>query len=157
MKANIISLALLFWAGFCCAQSEQYCNTDFGFCLEYPTEFSMLTAKGGVAEPVRFVANEGQAQVEIRGHSNPDQWSLEDIYYMNFEDLLRQNPDLDILEEAFTEDQFEVLYQEKGQLHFFRVQQQPGQYITLSVVLPAGQKDRLSALRAQLNVQHPTP
>jgi hypothetical protein len=117
----------------------------------------MLTAKGGVAEPVRFVADEGRAHVEIMGHSNPDQWSLEDIYYMNFEDLLRQNPDLDILEEAFTEDQFEVLYQEKGQLHFFRVQQQPGQYITLSVVLPAAQKDRLSTLRAQLNVQHPTP
>jgi hypothetical protein len=157
MKANIISLALLFWAGFAFAQSEQYCNTDFGFCLEYPGRFSMLTAKGAANEPALFVADEGQAKIEIAGYANAEHWSLEDIYYMNFEDDLRQNPDLNIVEEKFGEDQFEVLYEEKGQLHYFRVQQRPGQYIKLSVTLPAEHRAKLAELSAQLSVQAPNP
>ncbi|MEQ8705545.1 MAG: hypothetical protein RIC19_16580 [Phaeodactylibacter sp.] len=157
MKANIISLALLFWAGLGCAQSEQYCNTDFGFCLEYPAQFSMLTAKGAADEPALFVADQGQTKIEIAGYANADNWSLEDIYYMNFEDDLRQNPDLNIIEEKFGEDQFEVLYEENDQLHYFRVQQRPGQYIKLSVRLPASRRSELPELSAQLSVQIPNP
>lgn len=157
MKAFIAGLIVLFsiFSGF--AQSEQYCNTDFGFCLEYPSQYAMLTAKGASSESTLFVAEEGEAQIEITGYFNDDNWSLEDIYYMNFEDYLRQNPDLSILEETFADDSFEVLYQENEELHFFRVQRQTGQYVKLSVTLPAAQKGQLVALREQLAIQYPKP
>ncbi len=117
----------------------------------------MLTAKGATDEPALFVADEGQTKIEIAGYANTAHWSLEDIYYMNFEDYLRENPDLNIVEEKFGKDQFEVLYEENGQLHYFRVQQLPGQYIKLSVLLPAERRSELAELKAQLTVQTPKP
>ncbi len=139
------------------AQSEQYCNTEYGFCLEYPGRFSMLTAKGEADAPALFVSRAGQAQIEISGHYNTDNWSLEDIYYFNFEDHLRRNADLEILEETFEQEAFEVLYQEDGQLHYFRILRQPGQYVKLSVTLPEAQRDALPALRQQLSIESPKP
>ena len=157
MRAFLAFLAFIAVINPILAQSEQYCNSDFGFCLEYPRRFSMLTAKGATDEPALFVADEGQTKIEIAGHANAAHWSLEDIYYMNFEDYLRQNPDLNIIEEKFGESQFEVLYEENGQLHYFRVQQRPGQYIKLSVMMPAERRSELAELSAQLSVQTPNP
>lgn len=157
MRAFLAFLAFIAVINPILAQSEQYCNSNFGFCLEYPERFSMLTAKGATDEPALFVADEGQTKIEIAGHANTAHWSLEDIYYMNFEDYLRQNPDLNIIEEKFGESQFEVLYEENGQLHYFRVQQRPGQYIKLSVMLPAERRSELAELSAQLSVLTPNP
>ena len=157
MRAFLAFLAFIAVINPILAQSEQYCNSNFGFCLEYPERFSMLTAKGATDEPALFVADEGQTKIEIAGHANTAHWSLEDIYYMNFEDYLRQNPDLNIIEEKFWESQFEVLYEENGQLHYFRVQQRPGQYIKLSVMLPAERRSELAELSVQLSVQTPNP
>lgn len=152
LTAAAVLLSFALWA-----QPERYCNTEYGFCLEYPGHFSMLTAKGGAQAPALFVSEASQAQVEVSGHSNTDNWSLEDIYYFNFEDHLRRNADLEILEETFEEDAFEVLYQEDGQLHYFRILRQPGQYVKLSVALPASQEDALPALRQQLSIESPKP
>lgn len=157
MRAFLAFLAFIAVINPILAQSEQYCNSNFGFCLEYPERFSMLAAKGATDEPALFVADEGQTKIEIAGHANTAHWSLEDIYYMNFEDYLRQNPDLNIIEEKFGESQFEVLYEENGQLHYFRVQQRPGQYIKLSVMLPAERRSELAELSVQLSVQTPNP
>jgi hypothetical protein len=157
MRAFLAFLAFIIGINIAPAQSEQYCNSSFGFCLEYPERFSMLTAKGATDEPALFLADEGQSKIEIAGYANAENWSLEDIYYMNFEDYLRENPDLNIVEEKFGKDQFEVLYEENGQLHYFRVQQRPGQYIKLSVLLPAERRSELAELSAQLSVQTPNP
>lgn len=157
MKSLSFLIVLFLWANTASAQSGQYCNADFGFCLEYPATFSMLTAKGQAKAPVRFVSGQGQVQVEIAGYNNTESWSLEDIYYLNFEDQLRENPDLEILEENFTKDGFELLYQEKGQLHFFRVHRQLSKYIILSVFLPSEERSRLPALRERLQIVNNTP
>jgi hypothetical protein len=157
MRAFLAFLAFITGINIAPAQSEQYCNSSFGFCLEYPGRFSMLTAKGAANEPALFVADEGQTKIEIAGYANAENWSLEDIYYMNFEDYLRENPDLNIVEEKFGKDQFEVLYEENGQLHYFRVQQRSGKYIKLSVLMPAESRSELAELSAQLSVQTPNP
>lgn len=82
----------------------------------------MLMVKGVIDEFVLFLVDEGQLKIEIVGYVNVENWSFEDIYYMNFEDYLWENFDLNIVEEKFGKDQFEVLYEENGQLYYFWVQ-----------------------------------
>ena len=157
MRFALALFGLLYFINAGTAQSEKYCDTNYDFCLYYPNDFSMLASKGEATETKLFIAHDGQHKVTVAGYSNEENWSLEDIYYMNFEDHLALNADLEIIEEAFTDDQFEVLYKENEQLHFFRVQRQSDNYLKLSLTVPESQLVQLTDLRAQLSLQKHEP
>jgi hypothetical protein len=152
---TVTTTALLLASVLLPAQTpEPYCNTAFNYCLEYPAELQRQSG-GDTSTLAAFQSADEAVQLQVSGHSNPEQWSLEDIYYFTFEDKLRRNPDLKILEEAFEANRFKLAYQEGNRLYYHQLFRRPTQYVHLSFYLPADQPERLERLQRSLKLEFP--
>lgn len=147
------TLLLLFVISASCTTAQDakpYCNEKYAFCLDYPHE--QLTLQSAEEAFATFSSADDAFKLTVKGYEKPEGWSLEDIYYMTFEDKLRRNPDLEIVNETFEEQAFELLYQENEQLHYHQVFAKADTYVQLSLFLPKAQKQRFEALKAELEL-----
>lgn len=133
-------------------ESNPYCNSDYNFCLDYPTEELQLESGQSNSAFAVFVSADRDIRMEVTSHKNTKAWSLEDIYYMNFEDKLRLTPDLEIVNETFEKTAFELLYQEDDRLHYHHVYKHKDIYVQLSLYLPKAQKQRFEQLKDKLDL-----
>jgi len=147
------TLLLLFIISASCTTAQdtgRYCNEVYAFCLDYPDE--QLTPQSVEEAAATFASADDALKLTVKGYEKPEGWSLEDIYYMTFEDKLRRNPDLEIVNETFGKETFELLYQENEQLHYHQVFTNEGTYVQLSLFLPKTEKQRFEALKAELEL-----
>ena len=152
MRQSLFLLMLLLVSCATAQEKEQYCNTNYHFCLDYPASALQLSETSADKAFANFMSEDQSVRLEVTSKENPEDWSLEDIYYMTFEDKLRRNPDLEIVNEIFNKSDFELLYHENDQLHYHHVYKHGKQYVQLSMYLPKAQKQRFEQLKSQLTL-----
>ncbi|NBC07716.1 MAG: hypothetical protein GVY26_11040 [Bacteroidetes bacterium] len=150
MRYSLLFFILISASCTTAQDTGQYCNEAYAFCLDYPG--GQLTLQSAEEAFATFASADNALQLTVKGYEKPEGWSLEDIYYMTFEDKLRRNPDLEIVNETFGKQGFELLYQENEQLHYHQVYMNKGTYVQLSLFLPKAQKQRFEALKAELEL-----
>jgi len=118
------------------AVQEKYCNSRYGFCIEYP---GILLNQKHVSENndgVAVLSSDGNFQLRVYGYFNVMGWTVSEEY-QDFLEVMRSNNNgetIKELEKNFTEDQFEVLLLIGGRkLHYEKTVLKGNYFVSLTV------------------------
>ena len=113
---------------------EKYCNSRYGFCVEYPE--SLLTQKHISAnnDGLAVLSADGNYQLRVYGYFNVMGWGVNEEY-VDFLEVTQSNTQAEVkeLEKNFSEDQFEVLLMVGKKLHYERTILKGNHFVSLSL------------------------
>ena len=132
---------------------EKYCNSRYGFCVEYP---DVLLTQRHVSENndgVALLSTDGNFQLRVYGYFNVMGWTVNDEYVDFLEVVQSNNPDAEVkeLEKKFKEDEFEVLLLVGKKLHYERTVLRGNTFI--SMTLEVNRKGNLSFEDSQVQAK----
>ena len=102
--------------------AEKYCNSRFGFCLDYSPGLLPQKHISENNDGVALLSADGNAQVRASGYFNVMGWSVAEEYHDLLEVLESNHPGEEVkeLEKKIGVDDFEVLLQVGRTLHYER-------------------------------------
>jgi hypothetical protein len=129
---------------------EKYCNSRFGFCVEYPGSFLTQKYISENNDGVAVLSADADIQLRVYGYFNVMGWSLQEEYQDFLTAARSDNGAVKELEIEFQEDQFSVLLQVGDKLHFERTLLKGNHFISLSLEVNSSGKHSFEDSRVQM-------
>lgn len=101
---KFLLLGLLMSSQWLCAQpqtTDTYCNSRFGFCVDYPATMTTIEGRATNGDGVELTNAAGDVVLHISGSHNAMDWTPEKIYTFTVEDF---GIDVGAKEEVLTHD-----------------------------------------------------
>lgn len=137
------------------AETEEYCNERFQFCITYPSGYFSENVYSDNGDGVTMYAQDGTVEVDIMGSYNVMGWTVDDILNDYFK-IMKKKPMEVNLEEMFTDSAYgwvKMTYNYEVQL--VQVNLLNDSYITTIITVPASQPDLLDKLTKSVLVTFP--
>lgn len=127
--------------------NKVYCNARYDFCIEYPEKYFSAAVEADNGDGITLSTFDGDGRVAVFGSFNVMNWSLEDIYYFNFEAAVRENPEVKTVESHLDGDQGDVTMQVGNETRFFRIWRLKDTYVTMEIDVDKGREVLLEDLK----------
>lgn len=133
-------------------ETERYCNARFNYCISYPSNTFNKPESSANGDGFQATSKNGELFMSVAGSFNVMDWTLEDIYYFNFEDFKQSETTANNLESVF-EDDFSInVFETETQYIFFKTMLMDDKYVTITISAPLSQRDNVEALRDKINL-----
>ena len=150
LLGSLIMAATAAYAGIPPDIVEKYCNSRFGFCVEYPGSFLTQKHISENNDGIAVLSADADIQLRVYGYFNVMGWSLQEEY-QDFLTVARSNNGaVKELEIDFREDQFSVLLQIGDKLHFERTFLKGNHFVSLSLEVNRSGKHSFEDNRVQM-------
>ena len=127
--------------------AEPYCNTRFGFCLEYPTTLLTNKVEGENEDGIELYNEAGTFQVAAYGSFDLFNWDAQEIYDFNMKSIAHGDSEIIVFSQTIDADHYATDFLYKGYIHHQEVWLSADYYLTLNISVPEGQKEWLEMLR----------
>lgn len=114
---------------------EKYCNSSYGFCVEYPDALLNQKYVSENNDGVALLSSDGNFQLRAYGYFNVMGWSVNEEY-QDFLEVVRSNNNnttIKELERNFSEDHFEVLLLVGTRLHYEKTVLNGNRFISMTL------------------------
>lgn len=132
--------------------TNQYCNTRFNFCIEYPEQIFTEGFEADNSDGVRLNSAADNISLEISGSYNVLNWSQQEAYFFYIEQLKDKDPDVRELSNKTGENYFESVFHVGDKLEYYKVILHGGAYITLIITVPEGMEEMLSSIKDEVRL-----
>lgn len=133
-------------------RENQYCNTRFNFCIEYPSQVFTSGFEADNSDGVRLYSADKDVSLEISGSYNVLNWSQEEAYFFYVEQLKEQHPNVRELSNKSGSNYFESVFKVGDKLEYYKVVIQDDAYITLILTVNEGMQEMLNAIRDEVRI-----
>ena len=136
------------------SDSEQYCNNRFNYCLSYPADYFTSINGSPNGDGVLFSAPEKETKVRVAGAYNVMDWSVEDVYYFSFEELLKKDKSIELVESTMDDSWGEGLirFKEEKKMKFFQINLLDNAYVVVMITVPDDSFDLLDRLKEEIQL-----
>ncbi len=135
-------------------QPGSYCNENFNFCANYPSDLlpfkAVLTQNNGIV----LRSDDGLTEVIIAGYrrSEPVAESTEEAFLASIQQQIEQHGDPKVISSLFGEDFYECSFIIGLNFSYHKSYYLEGHYVRLEIKTPVSNPVMLESLRARINV-----
>ena len=135
-------------------ESERYCNERFNYCLEYPSDYFLAPIGASNGDGILLTTKDNKVRVRVAGSYNVMDWSIKDVYYFNFEHLIKETKEIEHLESTFDETYGEVSLKIGEEITHYQIYLLNDAYTILTISVPEDAEELLTQLKeaTQLSV-----
>lgn len=114
---------------------ERYCNSRYGFCVDYPEVLLNQKHISANNDGIAVLSSDGNFQLRVYGYFNVMGWTVNDEYVDFLEVVQSNHPGAEVkeLEKTFKDDQFEVLLLVGKKLHYERTVLKGNTFISMTL------------------------
>lgn len=133
---------------------EKYCNSRFGFCLQYPKSIFVKQHGADNDDGMHFSSEDGNITAQVSGRYNIESSTMLDLYQDLVDQLAADNKMVEIQSNELSKTTCEATFVGDKESTYYRMLLGPNNVIiSLVVVVPKGMEELLFALKKDMQLE----